>query len=373
MDPYSNSVISIILLGICLLLLIMLSAVFSASETAYTSITKFRFDTHYKKKHKGILYRINTKLLDQYSMTLSTILLSNTLANVASSTISTLFFTEILRFANVPNSISIATGVATGVITLMVLIFGEFLPKSIARKYPIKCIQLFGIFIYCLYWLLWPVNWLLNKIVKQDKTKSATEQELDTLIDIVKQEGTIESHEASLVSNALKFDETRIHSVMNKIENLVTIKYTMTQEQIANIFKQSTYSRLPVQRNGKYVGILNLKTFFINMDHTKKRIRLDKLMDPIIFVSQYDTLDKVLQEMKISQTHFALIKKNHNSSVILGLVTMENILENLVGKIYDENDEIRSVTRINDFTWKVKATTSANRFISHYLKLNLHA
>lgn len=370
MDPWPNSIIYLILLGIALIVLIFLSACFSASETAFTSITKFKYDTYYKKKKKGIVYKINLKLLTNYSMTLSTILISNTMSNVASSTISTLFFTDLLKSCDVPNAISVATGLATGIITFLVLIFGEFLPKSIARKYPIQCVSFLGSFIYLLYLLFWPLNWVLNKFVKDENKKSATEQELDTLIDIVSQEGVIESHEASLLSNALKFDERRVASVMSKVDDMITIRYNATQEKIINTFKTSKFSRLPVKKNGKYVGILNLKTYFVNMKPGIKKIKLDKLLDPIIFASQYDTLDKVLQEMQVTQSHFAIIKKKATSSVIVGFLTMENLIEKLVGKIYDENDQFNNITSINDFTWKVLASIKAQEFINKYLKIN---
>ena len=360
--------LSITLLAIALLVLIVFSGIFSSSETAFTTITKFKYDTYYKKRKKGFIYKINLKLITHYQMTLSTILVSNTLVNVAASTLSTLFFEQVLQASGVDNAISIATGVATGVITFLLLMFGEFLPKSLARKYSIKLLRVFGIVIYFFYIIFWPLNWVLCKIVKDDIAASATEQELDTLIDIVTKEGVIESHEASLVSNALKFDETQVRSVMTKYEYVATVDVKQRINTIAQKFKTSTYTRLPVKKNGKYIGILNLKTFFKHYNGDKK-VDIESILDPIFYVSQYDNLEKTFKEMQLYQSHMALVKKNTDSSKIVGIVTMENLIEELVGKIYDENDRTDNVTIINDFTWRVQPESSASQFIDECLKL----
>lgn len=368
MEQDSNLIVITIILGILLILLIVLSAIFSSSETAFTSVTKYKFDTYYKKKKKNWVFRCNKKLLNNYSMTLSTILVSNTLVNVAASTISTVFFTNILTSANVNDAVSLATGLATGVITFFILLFGEFIPKALARKHAINFMRILGPFIYALYIIFFPINWVLSKLAKVTDNASATEQELDTLIDIVTHEGVIESHEASLVSNALKFDETRIQSVMTKIKNVVTIKYNARMATIIDKFKNSSYSRIPVIKNKKIIGLINMKKVFLYQNTDSKKPIKD-LIDPIISVCQYDTLDKVLQEMQVNQSHMAVVKKNQNSSVIVGIVTMENLLENLVGEIYDESDTVKDVTEINDFTWKVIGSYNAQKFNEKYLKL----
>ncbi len=368
MDNY----LSITLLGIALLVLIIFSGIFSSSETAFTTVTKFKFDTHYKKRRKGLIYKINLKLINHYQMTLSTILVSNTLVNVAASTISTVFFEQILTMCNVSDAVSIATGLATGVITFLLLMFGEFLPKSVARKHSIKLMTIFGPFIYCFYILFWPLSWCLCKMVKDDFAASATEQELDTLIDIVTKEGVIESHEASLVSNALKFDETQVRSVMTKYEYLVSLDVKMRTKTISDIIKNSKYTRFPVKKKGKYIGILNLKTFFNHYEPGKK-INIESILDPLIYVSQYDNLEKVFKEMQLCQSHMAFVKKNMDSPRIVGIVTMENLIEELVGKIYDENDDTNKVTIINNFTWRVNNDTDARTFIDNYLKLKYDA
>lgn len=369
MTSEPENIVNIVLMGIALIVLIFLSAIFSASETSLTSVSKFKFDTYYKKKKKNFVYKMILVLINNYQMSLSTILISNTLTNVASSTLSTLFFTDLLKLFDVPDAISVATGVATGVITFLVLVFGEFLPKSIARKHSLVCLKTLSPLIFCLYYILWPLNWLLCKIVKEKDTKSATEQELDTLIDIVSNEGTLSSHEASLVSNALKFDDTRIESIMIDIDKVVAINLRWSETKIKEIFETTKYTRLPVIQNNKYIGILHLKKFFFNISQTKKK-KLKQIIDPIYYVSKYDTLDKVLQDMQVHHSHLMIVKKNNNSTVVEGIVTMEDLMEKLIGQIYDENDSVKSVLKINDFTWKVFGSYNAKKFINNYLKLD---
>lgn len=360
---------SIILLGITLIILIFLSAFFSASETSYTSVTNFKHETYYKKKKKNWIFRINNKLLNNYSMTLSTILIVNTLVNVAASTLAGLFFSQILIRHNVGNAESIATGMATGILTFFILLFGEFLPKAFARKNSIRCLKIVAPVIYVFYTIFFPINWVLNKIIKDNRNESATEQEVDTLIDIISTEGVLENSEASLVSNSLKFDETKISSVMTKINDVVSGSEELSKNELLELFITSGYSRLPITSKKKIIGFVDIKSVAKYFTKCKDKFDLENIIKPIIKVSQYQSLDSVLREMQISQVHMALVKKNKNSSQILGIVTLEDIIESLVGEIHDEHDENNPVTKINDFTWKVIYNYDATKFIREDIKI----
>ena len=136
-----NELSYILIMAILLIVLVFLSAIFSATETALSSIQKYKFDTYYQNKHKGYIYKFSKKLIENYNMSLSTILIGNTLVNVGTSTFATIFFTKILEVSGVPDAISLATGIATGVITFVVLLFGEFFPKSIARKHSMGILK----------------------------------------------------------------------------------------------------------------------------------------------------------------------------------------------------------------------------------------
>lgn len=349
-------------LGIGLILLITLSSFFSASETAITSSSIYKVESHYKKKKKNKIYKIINRMINNYQMTLGTILIGNTIVNVVATIISTLFFQSLVFKITGSSSEALITGLSTGVMTFLILIFGEYLPKAVARKNNIAYLKFAAIPLSFFYYLLFPLNFILNCFFKEKKSLSATEEELDTLVNIVKREGGLESHEAKLVTSAFKFDDKRINAVMTKIEDVKVINSSLTKKQTMDIFLKYEYSRMPFIRNNKYIGILKFKEFFKYQINNKK-FNIDDILDPIIFISQYSTLDDVLQEMQVQQTHMAIVKKNNNSNIIVGIVTLENILEQLVGKLYDEDDENMEVTMINNFTWKVRGDYNASKFM----------
>ena len=214
-----------------------------------------------------------------------------------------------------------------------------------------------------------PISWLLNKIVKPTDAKSATEQEIDTLIDIVSNEGVLEGSEASLVSKSLQFDDKKINTVMTKKENLIWVDYNVTKKKLIKVFNDSALSRLPVKKNNNFIGFIDLKSVVKFLDNDNKKIDIDSILKPLLKVSQYQSLDYVFREMQINQTHMALVKKNLNSNAILGIATMEDILEFLVGNIQDEHDQKLPVNSINDFTWRVFGDYNANKFIRENMKL----
>ncbi len=177
-----------------------------------------------------------------------------------------------------------------------------------------------------------------------------TEQEIDTLIDIVSNEGVLENSEASLVSNSLRFDETKVASVMQKKEHIVYVNVDDTKQTILSVFNEHPYSRLPLKKGSNFVGYIDVKTFVTLIHKKAATFNVSDIAKPILKVSQYQSLDSVFREMQVNQVHIALVKKNHNSQQILGMVTMEDILEFLVGNIQDEHDITLPVTEINDFT-----------------------
>lgn len=184
---------------------------------------------------------------------------------------------------------------------------------------------------------------------KQKKVNTATESELNTLVELIEREGVLESKEASLVRNAIKFDETRITQIMTKYENTISINYSFSKEIIAKTLINNNHSRLPIIRENKIIGFVTFRDFFIKYTNAKE-FNIDEIIRPVIFVSQYHTLDDVLQEMQVQQCHLGVVTKNTDSQKIMGIITMEDLMEELVGEIYDETDKTKAVFEINDFT-----------------------
>lgn len=363
----------LVVYAIFLVLLLVLSAFFSGYESAINSINKYQFETYFKKHKKNWTYRIVAKFLDDIQMTLSAILIGNTVVNIGATTLSTVMFTEVALLLGASDAEALGAGIATGVMTFLTLIFGEFIPKVIARRNNLFFTIKGAIPLYIFYLITWPISWVLTRMFKAKNNSTATEKELDTLVEMIEKEGVLESKEASLVKNALRFDETRITSVMTNIKKLVSVEAGAAPESIIRKFSEHRFSRLLVTQDHKYIGFITVKDFFLNYYKHQKNQQFDlaKIIKPLIYVSQYHTLDDVLQEMQIQQCHLAVVKKNENSSQVLGIITMENLMEELVGEIYDESDSTNAVTIINDFTWRVNETTNAAKFLHKHF--NYHS
>ncbi|MGL4950672.1 MAG: hemolysin family protein [Mycoplasma sp.] len=360
------------LFGIFLIILIIASAFFSGFESSINSINQFKFETYYKKKNKNAAYKIVKMFLKNIQMTLSSILIGNTIVNILATTLSTIFFTDVVIAAGGTPTEAMVTGLTTGVMTGLTLIFGEFIPKIIARRNNVAYARYGSFVMYFFYLLFWPLSWCLNKIFRDKKEKSVTENELHTLVEIIEREGVLEIEEASLVRNAIKFDEVRITRIMTKIENVVSIKNTWSKKKIASIFINNPHSRLPVKSDDRYIGFITFKDFFSRYAN-ETQFKISDIIKPIIYVSQYTTLNNILHEMKVQQCHMAFVKKNNDSNLVLGIITLEDLLESLVGEIYDESDSINSITEINESTWRIDGDVNANKFLmKNFNIIDLH-
>lgn len=355
----------LLIFAIVLVILLLLSAFFSGFESAINSLNKYQFDTYYKKKKKDFTHKVVDIFLKDMQMTLSSILIGNTLTNIGATTLSTIFFTDIAKQAGASDIEALGAGLATGVMTFLTLIFGEFIPKIVARRNNLLYVRKLSWVMYGFFVVTWPLSWLLTRMFKQKKVNTATESELNTLVELIEREGVLESKEASLVRNAIKFDETRITQIMTKYENTISINYSFSKEIIAKTLINNNHSRLPIIRENKIIGFVTFRDFFIKYTNAKE-FNIDEIIRPVIFVSQYHTLDDVLQEMQVQQCHLGVVTKNTDSQKIMGIITMEDLMEELVGEIYDETDKTKAVFEINDFTWRVNENILAHKFFKRH-------
>ncbi len=365
----SEDIVSIIWQSILLFILIVFSSYFSAYEAAISSVTKFKLETFFNNNKKSFTYKKINFLIEHFQMSICSTIIGNNLVAVAASTLSTLLFTNICLRFSVPNAESLAAGLATGIVTFLLLFFGEFLPKTLARQYDILFLRKTILFALFLYFLFWPISWILTLLTPKKHKKNITEQDLHSFVKIVKQEGEIGSREATLVRNAIKFDDTRIINVMKPIKDIKAIDIKLSIQKISNVFIETKFSRLPVIKNNKFIGMITYKNFFEQWMINKNNFDLASIIRPIIKISQYQNLDDLLQEMQVNQCHMALIKKNNNSKEIIGFIALENILEYLVGKIYDEDDKKLKVAQINAFTYRVNEDVISKDFFNKYFHM----
>lgn len=319
---------------IFIFILLALSAFFSASETAFSSVNKIRLKNYAAKGNKRAEKAL--KIANKFEDALTAILIGNNIVNILSTSLSTVLFTEILGQGGV--------GVATVVMTIMVLVFGEITPKSFAKNHAEQIALLFSGPISAIVWVLRPVVLLFQIIQKVMKPKteqpSVTEDELKYIIDEIQEQGVLEEQESDLVRSALEFDEITVDEILIPRVNIVAVEKNTPFIEIKEKFLTEMYSRLPVYDKNidNIVGVITNKSFFRLADEHKEDIT--EIIQEIIHVSDLKLISEAMKEMQKNKMHMAVVLDQYGGTK--GIVTLEDIIEELVGEIYDENDEVVS-------------------------------
>ncbi len=347
-----------IIITVCLLF----SAFFSAAETAYSSLSHSRLRLMSENGRKGA--KLALRLSENYDSLLSTILVGNNIVNIALASVSTILFVRLIGNAG-------AT-VSTAVITAVVLIFGEVTPKSIAKDYPEK----FAIFsapaLTVLTVILKPVNFLfvkwkqlIGKLFGSKESKSMTPEELLIVLEEVEKEGAIDKSEGELLANALEFGESTAEEILTHRTEMEAVGLDWDKSMIADVFGRTGFSRLPVYGEDldHIVGILHHKDFFTPSGISEKEI--SELMKPPVFANAGEKIDNVLRLMKKHKTHLCVVVDEYGGTS--GIVTMEDILEELVGEIWDEHDEvIEEFKEQPDGSFLVSCTASLDDLLDRF-------
>lgn len=322
-----------------IVVLIIFSAFFSASETAFTCANRIRLKGKAddgSKSAKTALY-----IMDRYDKALTTILVGNNIVNIATSSIATVMFTFLLA-DNGPL-------VSTVITTVVVLIFGEIVPKTVAKAHADAFVLTIGGILRFLMFLFTPISaffLLLQKgatklFAKKSKDVSVTEQELMQIIDEIEDEGVLEEQESNLVRSALEFDETIVDEILTPRIKIVAVEVNDDIETLKKLFFDEGYSRIPVYEKSidHIVGVVNHKEFLHKLMEKKDFILRD-IVTETMFVPSLMRISEILKKMQKEKLHMAVVVDQYGGTE--GIVTLEDILEELVGDIWDENDEIVS-------------------------------
>ncbi|MGD2270514.1 MAG: hemolysin family protein [Desulfobacterales bacterium] len=331
---------------IVLIALILLSGFFSSAETALFSISKVK--ARHIAKSKGRANTLIKKMKEDPHKLLSTILIGNNLVNVAASALATAL--TIKLFAHH------AVGIATGIMTLAILIFGEIFPKSIATRNNIFIARIVIIPLYWLSLLFSPIIIFLNFIPqitnKIQKKHRVTEEELKTFVEVVEEEGEIKEEEKEFIQNIFEFDDTNASEIMTPRGDMFVVDADENLDLAAII--QSGYTRIPVIEGDidHVVGILNIKDLFMEQAKGNGEIDVRKIMNKPYFVPEYKKLDSLLRQFKKRKQHMAIIVDEHGG--VSGLITLEDALEEIVGEIVDETDKDEpQIVRVKPNEWIV--------------------
>ncbi len=326
-------------LWLALILCIALSAFFSATETAYSACNRVKLKTvDGPRKGKA---QIALALLEKYDSLITTVLIGNNLVNIVGAAIATLLFTTRI----LPGQESLATTVASVVMTVLVLFLGEVGPKTLAKQQPERFAMAVSPVISFLMMILRPLDllfglWrkLLSKIIKPEPEETQIEDELMTMIDEAQTEGDIEEEEVELIRSAIVFNDQDAADIMTPRVDVTAIEDTATIEEAADLFRDTWFSRIPVFHEDldHIVGILHEKDFY-KMTH-EGCTDITKIMKEPVFAPASLSIGNLLKQFRTSQTHLVILLDEFGGTE--GIVTMEDVLEELVGEIYDEHDEV---------------------------------
>lgn len=343
-----------------ILCLLLLSAFFSATETAFTSLNRIKMKNMANDDVKNA--KLVLKLEDRYDRLLSTILIGNNIANIGMTAIATVMFVALLGG-------SLGPTVSTVVMTVAVLIFGEISPKNIAKEHPEGFALFAAPIMRGLMWIFTPLNvffslWkkLLGKIFGTQENGSYTEDELITIVEEAQIGGSIGKEQQELITNAIEFDDLEAIDVITPRVDIVAVELGTSVEEIGRTFKESGLSRLPVYEDDldNIIGIINQKDFHNYVVGENRE--LEQYIKPVAYVAESIKAAVLLKKMQTKKTHIAIIVDEYGGTT--GLVTMEDIIEELVGKIYDEHDaiEMREVTRLYDGSYSVAGGANVEKF-----------
>ena len=348
----------IMIMAVCLLL----SAYFSATETAFSSVNTTRLRTLAEKGSGGAALAL--KLLEQYDRLLSTILIGNNIVNIATASIGTVLFVR--HYGDAGATIS------TVVVTVVVLIFGEISPKSIAKDCAEKCAMLSAPILQVLIWVLMPLNllfslWkkLLAKVFRLNGDSKMSQEELLMLVDEVQQDGSIDRDEGELLKNAIGFSEQEAQDILIHRVDLAALPVTASKEEVAALFTQTKYSRLLIYQDSidHILGTVHQKDFYVGCGVTDQP--LSAIISPPVFALENEPIRLLLKKLQQAKTHVAVVVDEYGGTC--GIVTMEDILEELVGEIWDEHDEEEVFLRkLAPDTWLVDAGMDFDDFAAFF-------
>ncbi len=343
----SSDSIGIIL---AMIVLIAMSGYFSATETAFSSLNRIRMKNASENGDKRASLVLS--LAEQFDKLLSTILVGNNIVNIGLSSIATVFFIDL--FGNV-----YGPTLATVVITVVVLIFGEISPKSLAKESPEKFASFSAPIMRVLMWVLTPINFLfslwkklLSKLIRTDGTPSITEEELLTIVEEAEQDGGIDESESELIRSAIEFNDLQAVDIFTPRVDVEAVEVDDDKKAIADIFTQTGFSRLPVYDDtiDNIVGIIHLKDFYAQIYTTDAP--LSSIVKPAVHISRSMKIYDLLRLLQREKAHMAVIADEYGGTV--GIVTMEDILEELVGETWDEHDEvIEEMQKLEDGSYRI--------------------
>ena len=344
-------------LWVALVVLVVFSAFFSASETAFSSLNQIRLKSRADDGDRTAARVL--AMAEKYDKLLSTILVGNNIVNIAAASIGTIIFTQMLGAER-------GATVSTIVLTIVVLIFGEVSPKSLAKEMPEKVATAVSPFLVLLMALMTPLTWLftqwkklLGRFVHSGEADTITEGELMTMVSEAENDGELTDRESELIRSAIEFDDVEVEEILTPRVDVVAVEDDIPLEELAQTFAESGYSRLPVYHGtiDNIIGVVHEKDFYIA--RLKKATKIDDLVVPTLYTTGSTQISQLLRTLREQHHHLAVVVDEYGGTE--GIITLEDILEELVGEIWDEHDEVtEDFRKQSDGSWLVSGSASVD-------------
>ena len=344
-------------LWVTLVILVAFSAFFSASETAFSSLNQIRLKSRADDGDRTAARVL--AMSEQYDKLLSTILIGNNIVNIAAASIGTILFTQMLGAER-------GATMSTIVLTIIVLIFGEVTPKSLAKEMPEKVATAVSPFLVLLMALMTPLTWLftqwkklLGHFVHSGEADTITEGELMTMVSEAENDGELTDRESELIRSAIEFDDVEVEEILTPRVDVVAVEDDIPLEELAQTFAESGYSRLPVYHGtiDNIIGVVHEKDFYIA--RLKKATKIDDLVVPTLYTTGSTQISQLLRTLREQHHHLAVVVDEYGGTE--GIITLEDILEELVGEIWDEHDEVtEDFRKQSDGSWLVSGSASVD-------------
>lgn len=356
---------SIAITIICIVILVLLSGFFSATETAYSSVNKTKLKLKAQEGGKAAQNALN--LSENFDKLLSAILVGNNIVNISLSVL----FNGLFENA-IPQNPALSGVISVAVSTVIVLTFGEITPKMIAKENSERLCMASGYPIRFVMIILTPITILfaglkviLKKIFKSNGEEKITEEELLSMVEEAQEDGALDEKERELISSAIEFDDAEVEDILVPRVNVIAVPLDMPMDKIKALFLEHNFSRMPVYKDtiDQVIGMIHNIDFFAALEKGEKSIK--NAITPVAVATEHMKISTLLKSMQMQKVHMAVVVDEYGGT--MGIVTLEDILEELVGEIWDEHDEIVNYfSKIDDNTYMVDGRAELDKFFEMF-------
>lgn len=343
---------------VAIIVLVIFSAFFSCTETAFSCANRIKLRSLASSGNKRA-EKVLVLAEEKFDKLLSTILIGNNIVNITATTLATLLFEKCLKGSSLDSSV-----VSTVVMTVSILILGEITPKIIAKSYPEKLALAFYPVIKFFYYLLFVFNsvfsgwkWLISKILRKSPEDVITEDEIMTVVEEAEEDGTLKEDETKLIRSVIEFDDVEVGDILVPRVNIAAVEVNSSMEEVKEVFIREGYSRIPVYKESidTIIGSVHEKDFF--SAYLNGKTSLEGIMQKAFYTTEHVKISLLLKQLQKSRTHMAVVLDEYAGT--LGIVTLEDILEELVGEIWDEHDEeINYIKQISEKEYLIDGNAS---------------